>query len=148
MDDLDEFALLTDDEVENMCKVVRKPGGTIENLNADVAGQPPAIPNPGIAVTLHAENNLKLACYFLWYKKRTSRMVTPADITLESVRGYHEYKKWELMQRIGPIPWMQLTSGSVAVLVSLIFRWLMLCDRQLKSRQMILWAVMQPSKRN
>jgi hypothetical protein len=95
MDDLDEFALLTDDEVENMCKVVRKPGGTIENPNADVAGQPPTIPNPGIAITLRAENNLKLACYFLRYKKRTSRAVAPADITLESVRAYREYKKWE-----------------------------------------------------
>jgi hypothetical protein len=28
MDALNEFALLTDDEVENMCKVIRNPGGT------------------------------------------------------------------------------------------------------------------------
>jgi hypothetical protein len=95
LNDLDEYALLTDDEVENLCKVIRKPGGTIVNPNAAVEGQPPTIPNPGIAVTLRAENNLKLACYFLHYKKRTSRMVTPADITLESVRMYHEYKNWE-----------------------------------------------------
>jgi hypothetical protein len=30
LNDLDEYALLTDDEVENLCKVIRKPGGTIE----------------------------------------------------------------------------------------------------------------------
>jgi hypothetical protein len=67
----------------------------MENPNADVAGQPPMIPNPGIAVTLRAENNLKLACYFLRYKKRTSRAITAADITLESVRAFREYKEWE-----------------------------------------------------
>jgi hypothetical protein len=60
-----------------------------------VEGQPPTIPNPGIAVTLQAENNLTLACYYLWYKKRTSRAVAPADITLDSVCLYREYKKWE-----------------------------------------------------
>jgi hypothetical protein len=81
LDDLAEFALLTDAEVENLCKVIRRPGGVIPNPNAAAAGQPATVANPGIAVSLRAENNLKLACYFLRYKQRASRTVAPADIT-------------------------------------------------------------------
>ena len=76
MNSLAEFTVLTDDEVENLCKVVRRPSG-MQNPNAAMppgadaaaaaaaATQPAQIPNPGLAVMLHAENNLKLACYFL-----------------------------------------------------------------------------------
>ena len=53
IDDMDELGVLTDTEVENLCKVVRRPGG------ANTAG----VANPGHAVSLRAENNLKLACY-------------------------------------------------------------------------------------
>lgn len=95
MDSLDEFRVLTDDEVEDLCKVVRRPGGTIDNPNAAVAGQPARIPNPGIAVSMRATNNLKLMCYFLRYKERTSRDVTAADITTDSIRRLREYKTWE-----------------------------------------------------
>jgi hypothetical protein len=95
LDDLAEFALLTDAEVENLCKVIRRPGGVIPNPNAAAAGQPATVANPGIAVSLRAENNLKLACYFLRYKQRTSRTVAPADITLDAVRAFREYKEWE-----------------------------------------------------
>ena len=61
MDDLAEFALLMDTEVENLCKVVRRPGGTITNPNANdaigdpVPGQPATIRNPGQTVLLRAK---------------------------------------------------------------------------------------------
>ena len=107
MNSLAEFAVLTDDEVENLCKVVRRPGGMMQNPNAAAppgadaaaaaaaAAQPAQIPNPGLAVTLRAENNLKLACYFLRYKERTSRAVTADMITLASVRELRPYREWE-----------------------------------------------------
>ena len=95
LDTLSEFAILKDDEVEHLCKVTRRPGGTVANPQAAVAGQPPTIPNPGIAVSLRAENNLKLMCYFLRYKQRTSRVLAAAEITLDNVRAYHAHKDWE-----------------------------------------------------
>ena len=107
MNSLAEFAVLTDDEVKNLCKVVRRPGGMMQNPNAAAppgadaaaaaaaAAQPAQIPNPGLAVTLRAENNLKLACYFLRYKERTSRAVTADMITLASVRELRPYREWE-----------------------------------------------------
>ena len=63
-----EFHHLTDDEVGNLTKVTRNPGGTIPNPAPVVAGAPalPPIPNPGIlsiyvqkTTTLSYGTNLK-----------------------------------------------------------------------------------------
>ena len=94
MDDLGEFTLLTNEEVEGLCKVVRRPGGTIPNPQVG-AGLPATIPNPGLQVSLRAENNLKMACYYLRFKEKTSRAVTPAQITLPNVRALKDHREWE-----------------------------------------------------
>ena len=95
LNELEEFRLLKDEEVQSLCKVVRHPGGTIPNPQATIVGQPATLPNPGLSVSLRAENNLKLACYFLRYRERTSRDVGVQDITLDNVRTLHEHKDWE-----------------------------------------------------
>ncbi len=71
--DIEDYALLTDDEAMNICKVTRRPGG-MNAANDAVA--------PGIPVSLKAENNLKMFCYYFRYRQRTSR---PLTINLESV---------------------------------------------------------------
>ena len=53
MDTLDEIKLLTDDEIESLCKVVRRPGGTVPGPNV---GDAP-VNNPGTPVNLRAENS-------------------------------------------------------------------------------------------
>ena len=47
LDTLDELKVLTNDDVENLCKVVRRPGGAIPNPNAGDPGQPSMLSNPG-----------------------------------------------------------------------------------------------------
>ena len=91
-DTLEEFGLLTDDEVENLCKVVRRPGGVMKNPDGD---KPENVPNPGISVSLRAENNLKLACYYVRWHERTSRAIKPTDVTLTNIRKLRDLKKWE-----------------------------------------------------
>ena len=101
MDTLEEFALLNDSEVENLCKVVHRPGGTIPNPNATdavgdaVAGQPANITNPGKTIPLRAENNLKMACYYLRYQQRVSWPLTSANMTLANVRALRGLRDWE-----------------------------------------------------
>lgn len=92
---LEAFSYLEDDEVENLCKQIRRPGGTIPNPQANVAGQPPTIPNPGLPVSLTAETNLKLMCYFIRYMTRTSTQIEAEHITLAAVRKYRKLKKSE-----------------------------------------------------
>lgn len=56
-----------------------------------------AVPNPGIQVNARAETNLKLMAFFLLrHKVRTGRTVTPADVTLPSIRGLRELCEYKL----------------------------------------------------
>ena len=59
LDSLDEIKLLTDDEIESLCKVVRRPGGTVPGPNP---GDAP-FNNPGVPVNLRVENHMKLLTY-------------------------------------------------------------------------------------
>jgi len=72
IDSLPELRILTDLEVENLCKVIRRPGGSVQN------------PIEGHAVSLRAENNLKLAAYWLCQQDEVARVVTPAQVLLET----------------------------------------------------------------
>ena len=92
MDSLDEIRLLSDEDIANLCKLIRRPGGVVPGaLNA--AGN--AVPNPGIQVNARAETNMKLTAFFLRHKARTSRTVTPADVTLISIRSLRELRDFE-----------------------------------------------------
>ena len=95
IDTCEELGFLTDVEIESLCKTIRRPGGTITNPDAGVDEQPGVIPNPGIPVSLRAENNLKLAAWFVRHRVRTSRATAPADITLNSGRSIKELRLTE-----------------------------------------------------
>lgn len=75
----EDFAIVTNDEATNICKVTRRPGGVIGNNN---------VPNPGINVSLKAENNLKLMCFYYRYRQRTSRPLTVNLATVDTIRKY------------------------------------------------------------
>ena len=47
LDTLDDLKVLTNDEIESLCKVVRSPEGTVPNPNAGDPGQPATLSNPG-----------------------------------------------------------------------------------------------------
>ena len=95
IDTCEELGFLSDVEMESLCKAVHRPGGTIANPDAGIAGQPANIPNPGIQVSLRAENNLKLAAWLVRHKIRISRDIAPADITLQAVRAIKELRQAE-----------------------------------------------------
>jgi hypothetical protein len=90
---LEEIGLLTDGEVVNLCcKALRKLGGMVANPDALLPNQPAQVPNQGFMVLMKAENNLKLACYYLCHCQRMSRTTLAAQITLENVCALHDLK--------------------------------------------------------
>ena len=91
MDTLAEIQLLTDDEIENLCKVVQQPGGTIHGPNP---GDAP-VNNPGTPVNLRAENHLKLLAFFLRHLDRVSRDTNVANVTLNTIRTVRELRDFE-----------------------------------------------------
>ena len=89
-DTIDELGFLKDSEAVNLCRVLLgRPDGLIPNDAAGIAaGGPASFTNPaGMTVSLRAENNLKLACYYFCHRIRVSHTTTPVDITQENVRA-------------------------------------------------------------
>ena len=78
MDEVQELGLLTNVEVDALCKLVRSPGGMVANPT----GCGPQIAAPGCGVSMRAITNLKLACYFIRHQTRTSRDVRPIWLPL------------------------------------------------------------------
>jgi hypothetical protein len=91
MDTLEEIRLLSDDVIENLCKVIRRPGGTIPGPNPGAA----PVNNPGTPVSLRAENHLKLLAFFLRHQVRVSRVTVPANITLDTIREFRQLRDVE-----------------------------------------------------
>ncbi len=95
MDTLEEIKLLTDDEIESLCKVIRRPGGMIPAPPGGAAGGAAKIPNPGVPVNQRAEGHLKLLAFYLRHQARISRTVTVAQVTLEAIRTVRELREFE-----------------------------------------------------
>ena len=87
---------LTMEDIETMCKNMRRPGGTIPNPRAATAGQPATIPNPGINVGYVQERQLKQMVVQIQYLAKVQRTFTPAQATLalltQSWRAFIEDK--------------------------------------------------------
>ena len=79
IDTMEELKVLEDDDCENLCKIIRRPGGG----------------SNGHQVSNAAESNLKLAAYYLRHRARMSRTVTIAGITLALVRSMRTIKVGE-----------------------------------------------------
>ena len=90
MGSLEELSLLTDDDVETLCKVTHHPGGTANDPNVP---DPQAGPQPGHPACQ------KLVSYYLKYREKTSRIATLTDITLSDVHELREHCDWELAHK-------------------------------------------------
>ncbi|KAI2512366.1 hypothetical protein MHU86_2028 [Fragilaria crotonensis] len=91
---LEEIRLLSDDEIESLCKVIRRPGGTIPPPAGAAAGAA-QVQNPGVQVNLRAELNLKLLSFYLRHQVRVSRTVAVASVTLDNIRSIRELREFE-----------------------------------------------------
>ena len=81
---MEGIKIITDGDIENLCKVIRRPGGINHITN---------VSNLGLQVSLRDENNLKLASFLLKHKISTGRVAVPTDITLDNARLFHELKE-------------------------------------------------------
>jgi hypothetical protein len=55
----------------------------------------PLVANPGHSVSIRADNNLKLAVFYLRHQARISRIVAPASIAITVVRSLRSTKEYE-----------------------------------------------------
>lgn len=85
IDTLLEVRNLKDANIENLCKVLRRPGG--QNTSGN--------PDPGVKVSIRAEENLKLASYYCRHQERVSRPTSIPSITLSEVRKLSKQRDLE-----------------------------------------------------
>ena len=93
---IDELKDLEDDEVENLLKLLRRPGGTIPNPNENDLGQATHITAPCISVSMRANTHLKLSLYYCRHMIKTSRPVRITDILcpiIRALKGLREEKE-------------------------------------------------------
>ena len=82
---------MIDEEIEELCKTLRRPGGT----------NPDGTANLGFTVAARAQTHLKMVAWTLRYKEHTSRAVTPAQINAKMIRE-HKPKRHEQLQHKNP----------------------------------------------
>jgi len=76
IDSLIEIRNMEDANIENLCKILRRPGGQNDSGS----------PDPGVKVSVRAEENLKLVAYYCRHQERVSRPTNVALITLSDIR--------------------------------------------------------------
>uniref|UniRef100_A0A7S2SL59 Uncharacterized protein n=1 Tax=Eucampia antarctica TaxID=49252 RepID=A0A7S2SL59_9STRA len=76
VDSIDELEALSEEMANNLCRVIRRPGGTGDAETSD----------PGTKVSPRAEENLKLTIYYIKHQVRVFRDVVLGNITLSSIR--------------------------------------------------------------
>jgi hypothetical protein len=95
IDSVRELGYLNDEDVTNLCKTIRRPGGHLPNP-AFVVGQIPAvpatIPYTGIMISQRAETNMQLASYTARHHNRISRVTNIANMNPTSIRRLRELK--------------------------------------------------------
>lgn len=84
---------LTEEDIEEICANVRKPGGMIANPNAAVAGQPAMIANPGQQIGHIHEKRLKQLRYYMHHLQRIQRLpIVRANATLPVLQSVYQLK--------------------------------------------------------
>ena len=104
---IEHFARLKDGDVKVTLKLLNRPGGLV--LNATGL----QVPNPGIPVSITAGTNLKMMCYFLRFKEKTSRPYTAAMVQTLALARLRAYKDWEDGYENPAIPEFNLTGHRV-----------------------------------
>ena len=75
----EDYANMTNTDIENICKITRRPGGQNATNNG---------PNNGISVSMKAEKNLKMVAFFYRYQLRTSRPLIIGNATTNNIARY------------------------------------------------------------
>ena len=89
----EDFATLTEKDVEKICANVRKPGGWIANPDVALPNQPPTIPNPGVTCGRVFEQRLQMLRYYVFHLTRIQRMpVVPSNATLAIITTVYKLK--------------------------------------------------------
>lgn len=94
MDTIDGLLGMDEDDVDDLCSNIRKPGGHIPNpARRNNARGPQFIPNPGTAIGRIHQERLKQLAFYYSYLKIVNRTFDPQQATVGELVRLWEYKK-------------------------------------------------------
>jgi hypothetical protein len=93
-----DFSALLESDIEDVCRIIRRPGGTVPNPAFGIAGrgvppQPPVLPNPGLQIGHLHEKRLKMVRYFVFHLQRIQRPFDPAIATMDVLQQIYLLKE-------------------------------------------------------
>jgi hypothetical protein len=93
-----DFTSLTEGDIEDICKIIRRPGGTIPNPAFERGGRnalpvPEHLPNPGIQIGHLHEKRLKMLRYYTFYLQRIQRNFDPNVATMQVLQEIYLLKE-------------------------------------------------------
>jgi hypothetical protein len=89
-----EFTDLTDDDIKDICKNVRNPGGLVVDPNA-AAGAGALVPNRGVTLGHVFEKRLRQLRYYCFHLHRIQRDFAPGQATLQRLSQCWKLKEEE-----------------------------------------------------
>jgi hypothetical protein len=105
---VNDFVSLSESDIEDVCKIIRRPGGTIPNpaFGGGQAGrgQPPVLPNPGLQIGHLHEKRLKMLRYFVFHLQRVQRNFDPAIATMNTLQEIYLLKEVDDEDRKPDLP--------------------------------------------
>jgi hypothetical protein len=88
-----DFSALAESDIEDVCKIIRRPGGMIPSPAGAGRGQPAMLPNPGLQIGHLQEKRLKMVRYFVYHLQRIQREFDPAVATMETLQQIYLLKE-------------------------------------------------------
>jgi hypothetical protein len=93
-----DFISLTEGDIEDICKIIRRPGGTIPNPAFGRGGRnaipvPEHLPNPGIQIGHLHEKRLKMLRYYTFHLQRVQRNFDPNVATMQVLQEIYLLKE-------------------------------------------------------
>ena len=79
---VDDFSGLLDDDIMTICENCCKPGGTIANPNAAIAGQPANITNPGVPLSFVTKKRMWMLNFYITHLLRIQHPFQPNQAAL------------------------------------------------------------------
>jgi hypothetical protein len=106
---INDFSALTETDVEDVCKIIQRPGGTVPNPNAGQGGRglpppPDFLPNPGVQIGHLHEKKLKMVRYFVFHLQRIQRYFDPAIATMDTLQEIYRLKDVDDKDSKPPLP--------------------------------------------
>ena len=106
---------------------IRRPGGMIINLRANISDQPPTIHEPGHLISMVSEKRILMTAYAAMHQARTSRPIDSKSTTRAFIMSLAPLREQEMAYRELQAIYKPLRDTSVSKWIESLYEYLLKC---------------------